>query len=122
MSTSFANPRRRVVLGIAGTLAAPAIVRAQSKWKPERPITIYNPFAAGGATDLHLRFLAEKASKILGQQVVVEVKAGAAGTLAPAQLLTARAHPGTLFMTSPASRSAPILSTASRTARVRVAP
>jgi tripartite-type tricarboxylate transporter receptor subunit TctC len=91
MSTSFANPRRRVVLGIAGTLAAPAIVRAQSKWKPERPITIYNPFAAGGATDLHLRFLAEKASKILGQQVVVEVKAGAAGTLAPAQLLTARA-------------------------------
>jgi len=31
-------------------------------------------------------------------------------------------QPGTLFMTSPASRSAPILSTASRTARVRVAP
>ncbi|HPU53701.1 MAG TPA: tripartite tricarboxylate transporter substrate binding protein [Burkholderiaceae bacterium] len=90
MTTSPSHPRRSVVLGIAGTLAAPAIVRAQTRWKPERPISIYNPFAAGGATDLHLRFLAEKASKILGQQVIIEVKAGAAGTLAPAQLLSAR--------------------------------
>ena len=45
-----------------------------------------------------------------------------AGASSSSQLLTARAHPGTLFMTSPASRSAPILSTASRTARVRAAP
>ena len=91
MSIHLSQPqRRRVVLGLAGAVAAPAIVRAQPKWKPERPIVIYNPFAAGGATDLHLRFLAEKAGKILGQQVLVEIKAGAAGTLAPAQLLSAR--------------------------------
>lgn len=78
------------MLGIAGAIAAPGVVRAQAKWKPERPITIYNPFAAGGATDLHMRFLAERVSKILGQQVIVEAKAGAAGTLAPALLMTVR--------------------------------
>ena len=82
--------RRGLLLGLAGAAAAPAYVRAQNRWKPERPIVIYNPFAAGGATDIHLRFLAEKMSKMLGQQVVVEIKAGAAGTLAPAALMTAR--------------------------------
>ncbi len=82
--------RRGLLLGLAGAAAAPAYVRAQNRWKPDRPITIYNPFAAGGATDIHLRFLAEKMGKMLGQQVVVEIKAGAAGTLAPAALMTVR--------------------------------
>jgi tripartite-type tricarboxylate transporter receptor subunit TctC len=85
------DPRRRSLsLGLAASLAIPGLARSQSKWKPERPITIYNPFAAGGATDLHLRFLAEKVSKSLGQPVLVEIRAGAAGTLAPAQLLNAK--------------------------------
>jgi len=88
--------RRSVVLGLAGALAAPAIVRAQTRWKPERPIVIYNPFAAGGITDLHMRFIGERVSRTLGQQVLVEVKAGAAGTLAPAQLLTAKPDGHTL--------------------------
>ncbi|MCX7275009.1 MAG: tripartite tricarboxylate transporter substrate binding protein [Burkholderiales bacterium] len=82
--------RRAVVLGLAGAVAAPAVVRAQPKWKPERPITIYNPFAAGGVTDIQLRFMGEKVSRLLGQPVLIEVKAGAAGTLAPAQLMSAR--------------------------------
>lgn len=72
------------MLGVAGAIGLPMSVAAQSKWKPERPITIYNPFAAGGATDIHLRFLAEKVSKALGQPILVDIKAGAAGTLAPA--------------------------------------
>ena len=82
---------------IAAAMAAPAAmsvpskVGAQPRWKPERPIVVYNPFAAGGVTDLHLRFLAEKVGRILGQQVLVEIKAGAGGTLAPAALLSARA-------------------------------
>ena len=82
--------RRSLVLGAAGGLVSPAMVRAQSKWKPERPIVIYNPFSAGGVTDLQLRYMAEKVGKTLGQPIQVEVKAGAAGTLAPAQLMTAK--------------------------------
>jgi tripartite-type tricarboxylate transporter receptor subunit TctC len=91
MSSHFPRINRRaVVLGLAGAVAAPAAVRAQPKWKPERPITIYNPFAAGGVTDIQLRFMGEKVSRLLGQPVLIEVKAGAAGTLAPAQLMSAR--------------------------------
>ena len=83
--------RRRLALGLGGiAVAAPAILRAQSRWKPERAITIYNPFAAGGVTDLQLRYMGERVSKVLGQPILVEIKAGAAGTLAPAQLMTAR--------------------------------
>ena len=92
MSQPVFDPRRRAVnAGIGALLAAPGLALAQAaRWKPERPITIYNPFAAGGVTDLHLRFLAERVGRMLGQQVLVEVKAGAAGTLAPAQLMSAK--------------------------------
>ncbi len=83
--------RRHVLaLGAAATLAAPQIARGQARWKPDRPITIYNPFAAGGATDIHMRFLAERVTKLLGQQALVDIKAGAAGTLAPAQIVHAK--------------------------------
>ena len=94
MTDSLRSPARRKALAVAGAgaavLAAPAILSAQARWKPDRPIVIYNPFAVGGVTDLHLRFLGEKVSKTLGQQILVEAKAGAAGTLAPAALLTAK--------------------------------
>ena len=62
-----ANRRRLLNVGVVGALSAPVIVSAQTRWKPERPIVIYNPFAAGGVTDLHLRFMAEKVSKIIGK-------------------------------------------------------
>lgn len=88
------DPRRRALsAGLGSLLAAPGLALAQTgatRWKPERPITIYNPFAVGGITDLHLRLLGERVGKILGQTVLVEAKAGAAGTLAPAALMTAR--------------------------------
>ena len=78
-----------LVTGLAPALL-PAVCAAQAaRWKPARPITLYNPFAAGGSTDVHLRFLAERVGKILGQQVLVDIKAGAAGTLAPATLVNA---------------------------------
>ena len=49
---------------------------------PLRPITLWVPWAAGGATDLTLRFLAEVASESLGQRIVIENRGGAGGTLA----------------------------------------
>jgi tripartite-type tricarboxylate transporter receptor subunit TctC len=84
--------RRRHFTALVGaaTLAAPTVVRGEARWRPEKPITIYNPFAAGGVTDVHVRLLGESVTKIFGQQIIVDVKPGAAGTLAPAMLLNAK--------------------------------
>ena len=82
--------RRQLAALAAAAVAAPGLARGQGRWKPEKPITIYNPFAAGGVTDVHIRLLGETAGKILGQQIIVDVRPGAAGTLAPAMLLNAK--------------------------------
>jgi tripartite-type tricarboxylate transporter receptor subunit TctC len=74
---------RRTLLTAAGAAAIlpHAVVRAQAF--PARPISIYVAFPAGGPTDQFFRALAESASKVLGQSVIVENKPGAGGTLAP---------------------------------------
>ena len=49
---------------------------------PSRPITLWVPWAAGGATDISLRLLAELASPLLGEKIIVENRGGAGGLLA----------------------------------------
>ena len=51
---------------------------------PTRPISLIVPFAAGGPTDTLARNLAQQMTKTLKQQVIVENRPGAGGTLAPA--------------------------------------
>ncbi|OZI51563.1 tripartite tricarboxylate transporter substrate binding protein [Bordetella genomosp. 4] len=53
---------------------------------PTKPITLIVPFPAGGSTDRHLRAVAAEASKSLGQNVVVENRPGAGGTMAPGNM------------------------------------
>jgi tripartite-type tricarboxylate transporter receptor subunit TctC len=65
----------------AGALALPASAFAQQAW-PNKPIRLLVGFAPGGGTDIVARALAPKMSEILGAQVVVENRAGAAGTIA----------------------------------------
>jgi tripartite-type tricarboxylate transporter receptor subunit TctC len=55
-------------------------VAAAQTW-PTRPITMIVPFPAGGATDTLARFLAEKMRPLLGQSVIIENIAGAAGSI-----------------------------------------
>ena len=50
-------------------LAAPALARGQVGWKADKPITIYNPFAAGGGTDIHIRLMGETAGPRLGRPI-----------------------------------------------------
>jgi len=81
--------RRTVLAGLSAT----AIVRperALAAW-PERNITMIHGLAAGGGVDVSARVIAEGLSRRIGQQIVVEPRPGAAGTLAAGQV--ARAAP-----------------------------
>lgn len=67
---------------LAATMLSPGPLRAQGDKFPSRPITLWVPWPAGGATDLSMRLLAELASRHLGQRVLVDNRPGAGGTLA----------------------------------------
>jgi tripartite-type tricarboxylate transporter receptor subunit TctC len=67
--------------GVSALLAGFALVgSAQAAW-PDRPVKIVVPFAAGGGSDFIARFIAQKLSGSLHQQVVVENRPGAGGLL-----------------------------------------
>lgn len=80
------RPQRRRLLQLAcaltASLAVPHRVCAQAAAFPQRPVTLWVPWPAGGGTDATLRLLAEAAARQLGQRVVVENRGGAGGTLA----------------------------------------
>ncbi|WP_198968837.1 tripartite tricarboxylate transporter substrate binding protein [Xylophilus sp. ASV27] len=84
------------VLGAAALAIAPAAPAQTSAAFPTRPIRLVIAFPAGGPTDITMRQLAENASRVLGQQVIVENKPGAGGTLPAQQLQTAPADGYTL--------------------------
>ena len=79
---------RRTLLMVACTIAGTA---AWAQSFPDRPITWIVPYAAGGGTDFMTRTVAEQMSKSLGQAVVVENRAGAAGGIG--LVAAARAKP-----------------------------
>ena len=56
---------------------------------PTKPITLIVPWPAGGSTDISMRAIADSASKILGQPIAVDNKAGGGGTVGPATMAAA---------------------------------
>ena len=89
--------QRRSLIQLAAACAAlPALssfAQSSAASFPTRPIKLVIAFPAGGPTDITMRQLADNASKILGQPVVVENKPGAGGSL-PAQQLQGAAADG----------------------------
>lgn len=84
------DPARRRALGLlGGLLCTPAFGRSQPF--PNRPVRILVPFVPGGSSDVIARLFAPKLSNLLGQQVIIENRPGAAGNIAVE--LTARATP-----------------------------
>ena len=69
---------------LAATVAALALtnagVQAEDNY-PSRPVQLIIPFAAGGPTDIVGRIMGAKMGQLLGQQIVVEDKAGAGGNI-----------------------------------------
>jgi len=72
-------------IGIAAACAMPAAAQDY----PTRPITLVVPYAAGGGNDTMARIVADKMSRILGQQIVIENKGGAGGSIATRQVAKA---------------------------------
>ena len=76
--------RRRACAALGALALGPAwgaaLAQAPQRF-PTRPITLWLPWPAGGATDLTFRVLAEGAARRLGQKVLIENRSGAGGTL-----------------------------------------
>src|SRR5699024_9217949 len=82
---------------LLSSLVLATTAQAEEDW-PTKPVTIIVPAAPGGATDIVSRLLAEKLQEDLGEAIVVENKAGAAGIIGTQQLARAKPDGYTLIM------------------------
>ncbi|WP_426958480.1 tripartite tricarboxylate transporter substrate binding protein [Muricoccus radiodurans] len=89
--------KRRPLL-LAALLAAARPALAQTGW-PNRPLRIIVPFAPGSFTDTGARLLGVELTDILGQQVVVENRGGAGGTIGATAVVRSPPDGYTLLLT-----------------------
>ena len=83
---------RTLTLAAAAIAAATVAASAQNyPWKPEKPITLIVPWAAGGSTDQVSRVVAAEIEKALNQKVVVVNQGGASGSIGTRNVMQAPA-------------------------------
>src|SRR5574340_173916 len=68
-------------LGCAGVLCALASGWGHAQSYPTKPVRMVIPFAPGGNTDIIGRIFTPKLGEILGQQIIVDNRGGAGGTI-----------------------------------------
>jgi tripartite-type tricarboxylate transporter receptor subunit TctC len=82
MTAHRGGPTRRAFVTTLAALSGGAALGQAADAFPTRPVTLWVPWPAGGATDITMRLLAEIAGRHLGQRVLIENRSGAGGTLA----------------------------------------
>ncbi len=87
--------RSALALG-SGALFVPSALRAQATW-PTQPLSFVVGYAAGGGADIVARELAHLMTPLLGQQVIVENKGGAAGAIGARFVSNAKPDGYTIF-------------------------
>ncbi len=80
---------KRIFRGAALLLVLAADIASAQQF-PTKPITLICPWTAGGSSDLVMRAIAESVGRDLGQQVVIENRPGASGTMGAGALVNAR--------------------------------
>jgi tripartite-type tricarboxylate transporter receptor subunit TctC len=99
----FQRSHWKIALAAVGVLVSAA---AGAQEYPTKPITLIVPWPAGGSTDISMRAIAESASKVLGQPIAVDNKAGGGGTVGPATMAAAAKPDGYTIAQIPITVSA----------------
>jgi len=94
----MADFSRRHALALGGSsLLLPSATRAQAAW-PTGPVTFVVGYAAGGSTDINARELANVMTPVIGQQIIIDNKGGAAGSIGLRAVANAKPDGQTLFV------------------------
>jgi tripartite-type tricarboxylate transporter receptor subunit TctC len=100
MYTDRSTVRTRIMIKLLGALLVAASVVgtvAAQEW-PQKPVKVVVPYAPGGNTDAIARLVAERLGASLGQQFVIENRAGAGGAIAADYVAKQPADGYTLFV------------------------
>jgi tripartite-type tricarboxylate transporter receptor subunit TctC len=107
MTVSFSPGRRGLLAAAALLVAGVSQAQAPAGGYPNRPIRLLVGYSAGGGVDVMARLLAPRLGAQLGQQVIVDNRAGASGTIAADVVAKAAPDGYTLFLGDSATLVAP---------------
>jgi tripartite-type tricarboxylate transporter receptor subunit TctC len=88
----------KTVAALCALTAVVAVVSADAQEYPTKPVRFVVGFTAGGSNDTVARIIAQKLTENWGQNVVVDNRAGAGGTIAADQVVRAQPDGYTLFV------------------------
>ena len=96
-------------ISIAVTLALAAAASASAQTYPSKPVTMINPYPAGGGLDVMARIVGQELSTMWKQPVLIEAKPGAGTTISATYVARAPADGYTLLLSTTQHTVAPAL-------------